>query len=313
MSTIWTGASVDDATKFAGSPVSTETELNALDEYFHSAPHVHAFVEHVEDDAYLESAATCTEPAAYYLSCECGEAGTDTFTVGAPLGHDWGDWEVVTPADCTDSGIEERVCASCQNKESREIPATGHSWGEPVWTWSEDMTEASATFTCSNNPSHTEVLTAEPTASVKAEPTCTESGQRVYSAAVELGGKKYDVTSTAEIPATGHDWGEPAWSWDDGYTKFVATFTCSNDPSHTEVLTAEPTASVKAEPTCTEAGVRVYTATVELDGTKCTATSEQAIPALGHDFRDGVCTVCEAKDSRLRCARGGRAHSPRHG
>lgn len=104
-----------------------------------------------------------------------------------------------------------------------------------------------------------------------------------------LCGKSYGV-------ALGHSWGEPAWSWDDGYTKFVATFTCSNDPSHTEVLTAEPTASVKTEPTCTEAGVRVYTATVELDGTKYTATSEQAIPALGHDFKDGVCAVCEAKD-----------------
>ena len=76
----------------------------------------------------------------------------------------------------------------------------------------------------------------------------------------------------------------------------MATFTCSNDPSHTEVLTAEPTASVKVEPTCTEAGVRVYTATVEFEGVEYVATSEQAIPALGHDYVDGVCTVCGEKD-----------------
>lgn len=59
------------------------------------------------------------------------------------------------------------------------------------------------------------------------------------------------------------------------------------DEAHTRELTAEPASSVRAEPTCTEAGVRVYTATVELDGAKYTATSEQAIPALGHDFQDG--------------------------
>ena len=135
------------------------------------------------------------------------------------------------------------------------------------------------------------------------DPSCTDAGVDGHWKCVECGALFSDAAGTTlvdadefTIPSTGHSWGEPAWSWDDGYTKFVATFTCSNDPSHTEVLTAEPTASVKVEPTCAEAGVRVYTATVELDGTKYTATSEQAIPALGHDFKDGVCTVCEAKD-----------------
>ena len=71
---------------------------------------------------------------------------------------------------------------------------------------------------------------------------------------------------------------------------------CAHDAAHTRELTAEPASSVRAEPTCTEAGVRVYTATVELDGAKYTATSEQAIPALGHDFQDGVCTRCDEKD-----------------
>ena len=96
--------------------------------------------------------------------------------------------------------------------------------------------------------------------------------------------------------ALGHDWGKPEWSWSEDGTKFVATFVCAHDAAHTQELTAEPTSSVQAEPTCTEAGVRVYTATVELDGTKYTATSERAIPALGHDFQDGVCTRCEAVD-----------------
>ena len=95
---------------------------------------------------------------------------------------------------------------------------------------------------------------------------------------------------------TGHDWGKPAWSWSDGHAEFVATFACANDPAHTEVLTAEPTASVQAEPTCAEPGVRLYSATVELGGEKYEATATAEIPATGHDFVDGVCTVCGAED-----------------
>lgn len=125
---VWTGTNEDDATKIYGSPVSQITELSVRDEYFHSAPHAHAFTERVEDDAYLASAATCTEPASYYLSCACGEAGTDTFTAGTALGHSWGAWEVVTPATCTEPGAERRTCASCGTTESREIAATGHDF-----------------------------------------------------------------------------------------------------------------------------------------------------------------------------------------
>ena len=44
----------------------------------------------VTNDKYLASAATCTTAAKYYKSCEiCGAAGTETFTSGAPLGHDF--------------------------------------------------------------------------------------------------------------------------------------------------------------------------------------------------------------------------------
>lgn len=41
-------------------------------------------------DSYLKTAATCTAPAVYYKSCKlCGAKGTETFTSGNPLGHDF--------------------------------------------------------------------------------------------------------------------------------------------------------------------------------------------------------------------------------
>ena len=50
----------------------------------------HSFSEENTNNRYLKSAATCTEPAVYYYSCECGAYDTEhTFTSGSPLGHDY--------------------------------------------------------------------------------------------------------------------------------------------------------------------------------------------------------------------------------
>ena len=48
---------------------------------------------------------------------------------------------------------------------------------------------------------------------------------------------------------------------------------------------------VTTSPTCTTAGVKTYTCT------KCTATKTEAVPATGHNYVDGVCTVCGAKET----------------
>lgn len=55
-------------------------------------------------------------------------SGTGTVTIG----HVWGDWTVVTPATCTENGLEERVCSVCGEKETNTLLPEGHAWGE--WT-----------------------------------------------------------------------------------------------------------------------------------------------------------------------------------
>ena len=45
------------------------------------------------------------------------------------LGHEWGDWHVVTPATETQDGVEERVCAhDATHKEQRTITASGYHY-----------------------------------------------------------------------------------------------------------------------------------------------------------------------------------------
>ena len=65
----------------------------------------HHFVDQVNEYR-LKSAATCTSPAVYYQSCStCGAQGTETFTNGEPLGHDYGAWT------SNEDGTHTRTCA----------------------------------------------------------------------------------------------------------------------------------------------------------------------------------------------------------
>lgn len=43
--------------------------------------------------------------------------------------HKWGDWSVVTPADCHNEGLEKRVCSVCGAEETRKIAKLEHVWG----------------------------------------------------------------------------------------------------------------------------------------------------------------------------------------
>ncbi len=178
------------------------------------------------------------------------------------------------------------------------IPAIGHDYGEPVFRWSDDGKTCTVTFTCGNDAAHVETLTAEITSNLKTAPTCTEKGVTVYTAKVTFEGKDYTATlELTDIPATGHAYGEPTFQWSaDGKTCTV-TFTCGNDASHVEVLNAQVTSAVKTAPTCTEMGVTAYTAQVTFEGKDYTAALELTdIPAAGHHYEDGVCTVCGEKD-----------------
>lgn len=138
-------------------------------------------------------------------------------------------------------------------------------------------------------------------------PTCTEEGSKAYWHCTGCGKYFADEACTQEItedidtwkviPVTGHAYGQPEFLWSaDGKTCTV-TFTCGNDAAHVETLTAEITSNLKTAPTCTEKGVTVYTAKVTFEGKDYTATLELTdIPAAGHHYEDGVCTVCGEKD-----------------
>ena len=171
-----------------------------------------------------------------------------------------------------------------------------HTWGNPVWNWSEDGKTCTVTFTCEKDETHKETPVVKVTSAVKKPATCTETGVTTYTATVEFNGQTHkDTKDVADLPATGHSYGKPVWNWSEDGKTCTVTFTCEKDENHKESPKVDVTSAVKTPATCTETGVTTYTATVEFNGQTYTDTKDVAdIPATGHSYDNGKCTVCGA-------------------
>ena len=98
-----------------------------------------------------------------------------------------------------------------------------------------------------------------------------------------------------------HTWEYPVWNWSEDGKTCTVTFTCQNDETHKETPAVTVTSAVKTSATCTETGVTTYTATVEFNGKTYTDTKDVAdIPATGHSYENGKCTVCSAVDPAFK-------------
>ncbi|MCC8357145.1 MAG: hypothetical protein LJU34_04755, partial [Oscillospiraceae bacterium] len=238
-------------------------------------------------------------------------------------------------ATCTEDGnIEYWTCSVCgkyfsdadgtteiTDPSSLTLSASGHSYGDPVFTWAEDYSTATAAFTCDEgDDTVTENCTV--TSKTTTAATCTTAGEIVYTASVTFEGQTYTEAQTVAVPAAGHDWeteytldkaatcttevsqsihckncdevkdshvipatghsyGEAVFTWAEDGKSAVVGFTCETCGDIQSVIAAI-TSEVKTAATETEAGVTVYTATVTFNGVEYTATKELAdIPATG--------------------------------
>ena len=118
--------------------------------------HTHNYNKKNTDSKYLKSAATCTEAAVYYYSCECGEKGTSTFTSGNPKGHTFNKKNIdskylKSAATCTEKAVYYYSC-ECGEKDTSKTFTYGNALGHEYGT----------------------------TPSYKEEPTTTEDGVEWY-------------------------------------------------------------------------------------------------------------------------------------
>jgi DNA-directed RNA polymerase subunit RPC12/RpoP len=167
------------------------------------------------------------------------------------------------------------------------IPALGHDYGAPAYTWSGDNAQCTATKVCSHDESHVITETVNSTSETTAA-TCETAGTTVYTATFTKEGFQAQ-TKSVTIPAIGHDYGEPEYVWANDNSAVTATTVCRHDPDHVITETVQTTSQTTAA-TCEADGQTVYTATFTKDPFT-TQTKLVVIPASGHNWDNGVVTT----------------------
>lgn len=145
--------------------------------------------------------ATCTEAGniEYYVCSVCqgkfadsnGTQSVENIVIPA-LGHSVpADGEYTVKPTCTTAGKATYKCSKCKTElKDVEIPALGHSYGAPTWSW-YGLTSAKATFTCTRNCGHSETETASIVRN-----GINSCGYYTYTATVKFNGKTYTDTRT---------------------------------------------------------------------------------------------------------------------
>lgn len=249
---------------FNGKPCNEEDKCTVCGYVKAAGVHAWGTAEYKWSDDYKSCTATvkCT-------NCEAVE--TDVAFIGIST----------TPATCTVDGKTVYTATFSSNlftTKTKEvtIDKLGHTYGAPVWSWSEDGKTATATFTCTREgctaetTGHAQTVTATVSGKQKVAPTCTDKGTTTYTAKVTFEKKDYaDTKDVQDIKALGHK-----------LTK-----------------TAAKTA------TCTEAGNKEYYTCAtcgkffsDKDGKNEIVKDSWVIKALGHDLTEtpAVTPTCAA-------------------
>ncbi len=164
------------------------------------------------------------------------------------------------------------------------VDAHVHSWGAPTYTWSSDNSQVTATRTCLHDSSHKETETVNTTSAVHVEPTCTVMGTTDYRATFTNTAFTTQTKSVQDIPALGHDWDTPTYSWTDDYSVVVGKHICKRNSNHKEDETVNTTSTVSTPATCTEMGYTTYTATFTNPAFTTQTKTVQDVAALGHNW-----------------------------
>ena len=248
---------------------------------------------HKQSEAVRENEvlATCETAGSYdevvYCSV-CGEELSREHKDIDALGHDWGEWRIITEPTNEEEGLERRVCSRDETHvDERAIPVHSH------------------------NETTLELVTAK-------DATCETAGNIAYYVCKECGkvfkdgnGQEQITLDSTVVPAKGHSYGKVAYVWSADNKTCTATRICAHDASHIESETVNATAQITQQATCTLPELTTYTATFENAAFATqTKANVQSANALGHAY--GEVTYVWSADNMTCTATRTCAHNASH-
>ena len=268
---------------FNGKPCNEEDKCTVCGYVKAAGVHAWGTTEYKWSDDYKSCTATvkCT-------NCEAVE--TDVAFIGIST----------TPATCTVDGKTVYTATFSSNlftTQTKEvtIEKLGHTYGAPVWSWSEDGKTATATFTCTREgctaetTGHAQTVTATVSGKQKVAPTCTDKGTTTYTAKVTFETKDYtDTKDVQDIKALGHT-----------LTKTPAKAATCTEPGNNEYWTCSVCKKVFKADKTTETTVAAET--LAALGHKMTKTPAKAATCVAEGNNEYyTCSVCNKvfKDER---------------
>lgn len=200
---------------------------------------------------------TCTENGGTAEICTLCNAVVSLKDVKPAFGHSFGPWELVREAVCDREGQEQRVCSTCGEAETRQLPKPDHVFPEE-WTLSK-------------------------------EATCKAEGEERKAC------RNCGEEQTRKLPKVDHNYIPEVVAptcYSQGYTRHTCPW-CGDSYKDNQVnaLGHKPGTFISdGNVTCTKDG------TMSADCARCDMRLTITEEATGHKYEKGTCTVCGEKD-----------------
>ena len=250
--------------------------------------------------------ATCTTQGYTIYRCTgCGDSYNAEYVNAS--GHDFSEWENLTEANCTSSGVAQRKCAVCLQTETKIVSPLAHNYKAEI-VEPTCLEQGYTTHICSRCGTGYNDTFVPPLGhdyeEIEVAPTCTEDGYK---------GKKCrrceDAIKTEILKAVGHKFTDSyfiATCEEEGYTLHTC-LSCGNEYKDNIVAAMghDYETEVVRAPHCETEGERKFHCR------KCEKEYYSDIPATGHNYeltgteevngrnvRSYVCTNCGAVTSQ---------------
>jgi hypothetical protein len=199
--------------------------------------------------------------------------------------------EITTNPTCTEASVKIYTATFSDTTyfvahfKTECILGLGHDYdySNGEWTWHNNY-YVTVVFTCTHDSSHTVTYSATMSNGITKEATCEEAGVHTYTATVTIDGVDYTDIHEEAIAPIGDSYGYPTYVWASDNSTCTATVVCQNDANHVITETVSTSSEITTNPTCTNTGVKTYTATFTNGTYFTTQTKTEVVSALGHDY-----------------------------